>query len=415
MLLTGGEIIVYVTSYFGLYTSILFFLVFFEHRSRLKAKESSSPFKPTITIAVPAYNEEKTLAKTIESILALKYPKKKLQIIIVDDGSRDDTLQIAKSFEHLGVRVITKPNTGKGDSLNTALKHAAGKLFTCLDADSFVNADALEKMLGYFDDPSVMAVTPSLKVHHPDGLLRRIQQIEYLLGVYLRKVFAYFDAIHVTPGPFTIYRKSFFDMYGGYDANNLTEDIEIALRIQSNGYRIENAMDACVWTTAPKSWKPLLAQRKRWYVGFMENITRYRHLFSPKYKDLGMFILPGAFLSIAFAIILLMYAITRTVNNIYDMMLNLLAINFDIKSLLHWKFDAFFINIDPLAIIGIIALGTGITIIYLAKRFSNEQLPVRVSYVFFLLLYWIIFAYWWLSAAATLVRGKKITWGKRTI
>lgn len=414
MMLTAGEAITYVASYFGLYTSILFFLAFFENRGRLKA-DSRSAYRPTITIAVPAYNEEKTLAKTIESILALKYPKEKLQVIIVDDGSRDSTLGIAKSFEPQGVVVITKPNTGKGDSLNIALMHATGELFTCLDADSFVDADALEKMLGCFDNPSVMAVTPSLKVYHPRGLLRRIQQIEYLLGVYLRKVFAYFDAIHVTPGPFTIYRKSFFDRHGGYDAHNLTEDIEIALRIQSKGYRIENAMDACVWTTAPKSWKPLLLQRKRWYVGFMENVVNYRHLFSPKYKDLGIFILPGAFVSVALAIVLLAYVAARAANNAYDTVLNLMAVNFDLKSLLHWRFDAFFINIDPLAIIGVIALGAGITAIYLAKRFSNEQSSVKASYVFFLLLYWIIFAYWWLVAAATLVRGKRITWGKRTV
>lgn len=415
MMLTAGEIITYITSYFGLYTSILFFLAFFENRSRLKAGEGIGPCKPTITIAVPAYNEEKTLAKTIKSILALKYPKEKLQIIVIDDGSRDGTLDIAKSFGLQGVHVIAKPNTGKADSLNVALLHATGEVFACLDADSFVDADALERMLGYFDDPSVMAVTPSLKVYHPRGLLRRIQQIEYLLGVYLRKVFAYFDAIHVTPGPFTIYRKRFFDTYGGYDAHNLTEDIEIALRIQSRGYRIENAMDACVWTTAPNSWKPLVAQRKRWYVGFMENVANYRHLFSPKYKDLGLFILPGAFVSVALAIVLLMYVAVRTANNVYDAVLNLMAVNFDIKSLLHWRFDAFFINMDPLVIIGVIALGTGITVIYLAKRFSDEQSPIRVSYVFFLLLYWMVFAYWWLAAAATLAHGKRITWGKRII
>ncbi len=413
-MLTAGEVITYITSYFGLYTSILFFLAFFENHSRPKAKVDGF-YEPTITIAVPAYNEEKTLAKTVESILALDYPKKKMQVIIVDDGSKDGTLAIARSFELRGVQVITKQNTGKGDSLNLALTHTTGELFTCLDADSFVDSDALRKMLLYFDDPSVMAVTPSLKVYRPNGFLRRIQQIEYLLGIYLRKVFAYLDAIHVTPGPFTVYRKSFFDKHGGYDADNLTEDIEIALRIQSEQYRIENAMDACVWTTAPKSWKPLLAQRKRWYVGFMENVAAYRHLFSAKHKDLGLFILPGAFVSVALAIVLFIYVAARAVNDIYDAVLNLIAVNFDLKSLMHWRFDAFFINIDPLVIIGMMALAIGIIVIYLAKRFSNERSPIEVSYVFFLLLYWMIFAYWWLASAATLARGKRIAWGKRTL
>lgn len=413
MALTIGEVIMYVTSYFGLYTSILFFLAFFENQSKLKSKESS--YEPIITVAVPAYNEERTLKKTVESILALDYPKEKLQVIIIDDGSKDDTLKIARRFERLGVKVITKQNTGKGDSLNVALKAAKGELFTCLDADSFVNADCLKKMVSYFDDKRVMAVTPSLKVYQPRGLLRRIQSIEYLLGVYLRKVFAYFDAIHVTPGPFTVYRKSFFDKYGGYDADNLTEDIEIALRIQSKGYRIENAIDACVWTTAPQKWAPLSIQRKRWYVGFMENVITYKHLFSPKYKDLGLFILPGSFISVALAIILLVYIVSLMLTDWYKGILNLMAINFDLKSLLHWNFDWFFVNVDPLVIIGSFALCTGIVVIWLAKHFSHERSQIKLSYVFFLFIYWMIFAYWWIVAVATLARGKKITWERRSL
>lgn len=413
MVLTIGELIMYVTSYFGLYTSILFFLAFFENQSKLKSKESS--YEPVITVAVPAYNEEKTLKKTVESILALDYPKEKLQVIIVDDGSKDDTLKIARTFERLGVKVITKQNTGKGDSLNVALTAANGELFTCLDADSFVDADCLKKMVSYFDDERVMAVTPSLKVYRPRGLLCRIQSIEYLLGVYLRKVFAYFDAIHVTPGPFTVYRKSFFDKYGGYDADNLTEDIEIALRIQSHGYRIENAIDACVWTTAPRKWGPLSAQRKRWYVGFMENVVTYKHLFSPKYKDLGLFILPGSFISVALAIILLVYIISLMVTRWYKGILNLIAINFDFKSLLHWNFDWFFVNVDPLVIIGSFALCMGIVVIWLAKHFSHERSQIKLSYVFFLFIYWMIFAYWWLVAGVTIARGKKIAWGRRSL
>ncbi len=408
-----GYLILYASCYFGLFTAILFFFAFFENKERLK--NPTLRRYPTVTIAIPAYNEEKTVAATIESVLKLDYPKDRLQIMVIDDGSTDSTYSIIRRYVKQGVKAFHKENSGKGSTLNFALSRATGEFFTCLDADSFVDPDCLVKMLGYFEDKQVAAVTPSLKVWRPKGVLQRIQSVEYLLGVYLRKVFSYFGSIHVTPGPFTVYRRSFFEQYGYYDANNLTEDIEIALRIQSNHLEIENSIDACVWTVGPSTFSALLKQRKRWYLGFLNNVLDYKHLFSPTYGNLGLFILPGAFLSVAMVILLSFYVLWKTIDQWHQSILNLIAINFDIRPLLRLDFDMFFLNLDALFWISILSLGTGILVIHLAKKHSKEEGSIKFSYVWFLFAYWLIFAYWWLVAGYCKVTNRRIIWGKKAV
>lgn len=407
-----GELLLYICSYFSLFTAILFFLTFFEQKGQLK---NPVPKRyPSISVIVPAYNEERHITATIRSLLNLEYPKGKVEIIVIDDGSKDNTYAIACTFRKQGVKVFTKSNSGKGDTLNFGLKHAHGELIACLDADSIVHSSCLKKMVGYFNDPRVMAVTPSMKIHQPKGILLRIQQIEYLLGVYLRKVFAYLGSIHVTPGPFSIFRKEFFDTYGGYDTDNLTEDIEIAMRIQSKQYIIENSIDANVWTIGPKTFKGLLRQRLRWYVGFLDNALKYKHMFANRnYGNLGMFFLPGVFVSTALVIALFFYMIYKAVTTSYKQVLDLIAIRFDVWPLLKFRFDIFYLHLSGLAILSIIGLVTGITMLVLARRHSKDKDPVKVSFLLYLYVYLMLYAFWWLLSGLYKGMNWKLEWGKK--
>ncbi len=412
-----GSVLLYVTSYFGLFTAILFFLSFFHNKKKLANPTPKD--LPGVTIAVPALNEQATIAATLKSLLQLDYPKKKMDIIVIDDGSTDKTYEIAMKFKKQypdRIRVFRKDkNSGKADSLNLALRHSRGELFGALDADSFVDQDCLKKMVGHFTKKQIMAVTPSLKIHKPKGLWQNIQYIEYLIGVYLRKVFAYFGSIHVTPGPFTIFRKSFFDMYGGYDEDNLTEDIEVALRIQSKNYIIENSMDASVRTVGPRSFGALYHQRRRWYLGFVNNVLNYKSLFSKKHGNLGLFVLPGAFISIFLVVALFLYLFFKTADYLYTGVLNLMAINFDLMPWLQFRFDPFFINLDPILILSMISLMTGVIVIYLAKKHSAEKGGIKIAYVLYLLVYWAVFAFWWMVAFHAKIRRKKVGWGKPVV
>ncbi|MDP7506625.1 MAG: glycosyltransferase [Candidatus Woesearchaeota archaeon] len=369
---------------------------------------------PRVSVIVPAYNEEKTIARTIKSLLNLDYPKDKLEIIVVDDGSTDDTYKIAEKFK--GIELFRKENEGKGVALNFALKRCKGEFVGALDADSFVEKDSLRNMVGFFEDEEVMAVTPSLKVYRPKKLLEKVQQIEYLIGVFLRKIFAFLGSIHVTPGPFTIYRKKFFDTYGGYATNNITEDIEIALRIQSKKFKIENSVDANVYTVAPYNFRVLLKQRVRWYLGFINNTLDYRDLFGIQHGNLGVFILPASFFSVALVIVSLFYFVytfvTRTIIQNY---LNISSINFDISKLFKFDFDIFYFDVSTIVILSFFSLLVGVFMIYVAKKISKEKSSIKVNYLFYLVMYWFLFGFWWITAFGYKILGKGVKWGNKTI
>ncbi|MBW2964611.1 glycosyltransferase [Candidatus Woesearchaeota archaeon] len=407
------ETILYIVSYFGLFTAVFFLLTLIENRRSIKNPAPPRTL-PSVTIMVPACNEEKTLTKTVRSLLRLKYPKDKLQIIIIDDGSVDKTLQVARGFEKDGVLVLTKPNGGKGTALNMGLEHATGEFVGCLDADSIVEPAALLKIVGYFRKKSVMAVTPSLKCTKPKTVWQKIQVIEFLLGVYLRKVFAYLGSIHVTPGPFTIFRKELFDKHGGYDCTTCTEDIEISLRIQSLGYEIENAVDANVYAVPMPTFTTTKRQRVRWYKGFMENTQKYKHIvFSRKYGNLGLFVLPSAFLSVLIAIVMVCYTAYLAIDTNWDRLVNLYSVNFDVWKLIKFNLDPFYINQSPLMLIGLVSLAIGLTMIYLAKRMSKEKQGLAWCYVLFVVLYMPLYAYWWASAIRARVSDKDVEWRGR--
>ncbi|NQU78521.1 glycosyltransferase family 2 protein [Candidatus Woesearchaeota archaeon] len=409
----ASGIILYIVAYFGLFTAVFFLLTLIENRNQIKNPEPQKKL-PTVTVMVPACNEESCLAKTVKSLLALDYPKELLQIIIIDDGSTDKTLKIARGFEKDGVLVLTKENGGKGTALNLGLEHATGEFAGCLDADSIVMPDALVKMIGYFKKKTVMAVTPSLKCTKPNTVWQKVQVIEFLLGVYLRKVFSFLGSINVTPGPFTIFRKAFFDKHGGYDTTTCTEDIEISLRIQSLGYEIENAVDANVYAVAMPTFDTTKKQRVRWYKGFIENTQKYKHImFSKKYGNLGLFIMPSAYLSVVLAMVMVLYSGYLLVDVNYQRAVNLYNVNFDIWKMLKIRWDPFYIDQSPIFMIGIVALTIGLATIYLAKTMSKEKQGLTTCYILFLVLYLPLYAYWWANAIWAKAAKKNVDWKGR--
>ncbi|MFH1210023.1 MAG: glycosyltransferase family 2 protein, partial [archaeon] len=196
-----------------------------------------------------------------------------------------------------------KENGGVASATNFAIKRTKTDLIAPLDADSFVTKEALKNMIGYFKDLKVFVVVPALVVYEPKGFIQNLQRVEYTLSVYLRKVFGLINSLTITPGPFSIFRRSFFEKHGYYDENNISQDMDIALRIQKQGYKIENSVNAVVYTVVPKTFKSLLYQRMRWYFGFITNMSRNKELFRPKFGYLGLLVLPSAFLAAFFSIV----------------------------------------------------------------------------------------------------------------
>jgi cellulose synthase/poly-beta-1,6-N-acetylglucosamine synthase-like glycosyltransferase len=384
--------------YLALFIMVFFMLVLIQNMNRIfKKPRPDKRWKPRISVIIPAYNEEKNLERCVLSVINADYPKRKLEIIIVDDGSKDRTYRVAKELHkrYPGIiKVYRKKNSGKADSLNMGIEKASGEIIATLDADSYITPKAIEKMLPYFKEKGVMAVTAAVKASNREGFLERLQAVEYIYTLFSRKVMEFIEAIYVTPGPFSMFRAELFKEIGGFDRNNILEDQEMAMRIQSYNYKIRSSLDADVYTEVPRTFGELLKQRIRWHRGGLRNSYKYFHLISPKYGDLGLIVLPIGFLSVlAIFAVLFVFVYTR----LYSM---------PVPFTEHFLFLA----ITPTIIIGIALLLLNILWIYFGLRvFRNEKidLPMVLVYIFS---YAYLISIFWISAIAKELRLEKLRW-----
>lgn len=411
--MTGiSNIIVHILLFISLYFEIFLLVIFFEHFPKIEKNESEEKKKryyPSATIIVPCYNEERTITRTVLSLLKLDYPKNKLNIFIVNDGSTDNTARIIDKFtKHKNIQVLHKENGGKHTALNFALEYVTSELVGCLDADSFVDTQALKEIAKYFDNKKVMAVTPAMKVYNPKGLIQRIQKAEYNLGILVRRIFSFIDALLVTPGPFSIFRMEVFNTLGVYKQAHNAEDFEIALRMQKNHYKIENAHTAIVYTTAPKTFKALYRQRIRWTYGFIKNIFDYRSLlFKKQYGNFGLFVLPAsAFLifSTLYFTGLFIFGILSSIGNKF---IEIQSIGFNMFGS---NMSLFFVNTQSALFIVYTLFILTFLLIILGKYISQEKKLLSSDILYYLLLYGFIAPFWLVTATVNVVRSHKDSW-----
>ena len=376
------SIILYIFLFASLYFEVLILLSFFEGLDKMKEEEDFTPVKfPSVLIVVPVWNEEKTLAGTINSLLDLNYPKDKLTIMMVDDGSTDNTFGIMKTFEgNKQIEVYSKENGGKHTAVNFALGKCKAELFGCLDADSFVEKNTLLNIVKYFEDEEVMAVTPSLKVKDPKTLIQKMQAVEYTMGIFLKKVFGNLRSIQVTPGPFSIFRKKVFEELGPYKKAHNTEDFEIALRMHRNHMLIVNSHKAFVLTQTPDTLRKLIKQRLRWTQGSIENLIDYKDLFFKKeYGNFGIIILPFIFFFVFLALFTSFYMIFNLIKALktkaeYIYQVGIDPFNFS------FKFDSFFISTQAIVFLSILFILITLTTFTLGRVIAEEK--TRPSHLF---------------------------------
>lgn len=405
--------------YFLIFVSLFFevflLITYLEVREEVSfeaehAGESLSHF-PTTTIVVPFYNEAGTILGTVQSLLALDYPPEALSLLLVNDGSTDNTLEVLKEFEdHPQVRIISKENGGKYTALNLALEHIDTDLVGCLDADSFVNPDALRKIASYFEDLEVMAVVSSIKVHEPRTFLQHLQKTEYEWGVFLRRMLSHIGALYVTPGPFSIYRRQVFHNLGGFKHAHSTEDLELALRMQKNRYKIVNAHGAHVYTVTPPKLRSLVKQRVRWTYGFLNNAVDYRELFfNKRYGNLGVFFLPVASVSIITPLYMVGNLVWNTIREFVDALARyqIVGINWSLPSP---SLDWYFINTGILPLITIATLFLTFILLYLALNLSGSRVKLSRGIVYFLTFYVFLVPLWVGKAVLNTLFRKQVTW-----
>lgn len=387
-------------------------ITFLEKRETLKKEESLVPsLLPSVTIIVPVYNEETTVTTTVFSLLKLDYPKDKLKIIIVNDGSTDGTDRIIKRFKNnRRVEIIQKRNGGKYTALNVGIARTESEMVGCLDADSFVPPDTLKKIVPYFENEKTMAVTPAIKIHRPDGFIRQVQSNEYNLGIFMKKCFSQLDSVTVTPGPFSIFRKEVFDTLGPFKEAHNTEDLEIALRMQKNFYRIANAHNAVVYTVGPDSLRKLYRQRVRWLNGFLANSLEYRSLFfNRKYGHLGVFALPMAFASIALFLVAIFTMLWNLGLTVERKLLEVQSVGWQWPEF-DFRFDWFFVNTDSSTFIGLLLFAGSILLITYGKKISEKKFHFSPHTLYFPFVYGFFSIFWLLRAIYNTALSKESRW-----
>ncbi|MFC1801165.1 glycosyltransferase [Nanoarchaeota archaeon] len=411
--------VLWVTYFFSLFFAVFWLMTFLTEGVGSKHKKLKR--YPLVSVVMPAYNEEESILESIKSVLQLDYPRNKLEMVVVNDGSQDKTRQKVEDFiqtvKDFNIKLINKKNGGKGSALNAGLRKIKGEYFVCLDADSFVQSNALKKLLPHFDREDVAAVLPALKVSKKkSNLLQKMQHYEYVINMFYKELMSKLDCIRVTPGPFSVYKASILKKMGGFDEDrNLTEDLEMALRLQSHHYKLVQVLNTHVSTIAPRTFKGVYKQRNRWYKGSVLNTLKYKKmLLNKKYGDFGLMEMPTTLISGAIALVLLFSLVYYTAKPIIKNFYHLSLVNFDILTFIkNWALKFHILDLNySLIVVGVIMLL--ITLYVLRKsHIINKEKVFRFGFIpliFYLLMYFVILSLVWLGIAFDFVLARRQKW-----
>ncbi|WEL23346.1 glycosyltransferase [Candidatus Nanohalovita haloferacivicina] len=376
---------------------------------------------PTLSLIIPAFNEEETIAMTIDSALDINYPRDKYDIIVVNDGSTDSTLEEAKKFEdNENVTIIDKENGGKGSALNAGVEASDAEVVACVDADSILQEDSLKHMVAEKGD-KYAGVASAMKVYEPENLLQKLQWVEYIVGIFTRNIMGIMNAIHVTPGPLSVYDREKIIEVGMFDEDSLVEDQEICFRLQDKHYKIGHASHAEVYTVAPSTWEGFKAQRYRWYRGSLETALQYKYMiFNREYGDLGMFAVPAKLAQTFLSLVVLFITAYMFGRPLVEFFLEFAQIGFyvfqfepfTVSSLIndiYWNI----ISIRYTTFFFIAALfGTSITMAYMASQHTKENLMKHglIPVIAYLAFFVFINGYLWLRVIISMILGAERKW-----
>ena len=253
-------------------------------------------FAEPISVVMAAYNEEKVIAETLRTLLATDY-KGEIEVVVVDDGSRDQTAgevdRVAQSEPRL--RLVRQENHGKARALQRGLAAARHGIVVFIDADTQCQRDTLPRLLEPFVDQRVGAVSGHAKVGNLRTFIARCQALEYTCGFNLdRRAYNRWDCITVVPGAISAVRKDAIAEAGGLSLQTLAEDTDLTLSLHRRRRRIVYVPDAIAWTEAPESVRTLARQRSRWAYGTLQCLWKHRDMvFNWNYRALGWFSLPS--------------------------------------------------------------------------------------------------------------------------
>ena len=391
--------------------SLTFFIMIYLRNKKDFFSYPQTKTKYTVSFIVPAYNEEKSIKETIELIFDIGY-KNIIEVIVINDCSTDNTRKIVESliikFPKLKL-INNEKNLGNAAaSQNIGIKHAKGDLIAVVDGDSFPNKYSINKMVGYFEAPKVGAVTCPVLARNKDKFWSKIQAIEYQAISFGRKLLEFIDAIYVTPGPLALYRKEALIEIGGFDENNLTQDIEATWHLAYKGWDRKMCLAAGVNSIVPNKFKSWWKQRRRWNVGGLQCIAKYRYSLFRK-GMLGWFIIPFFILNLflglvglgIFFYILIRNIISRFLFTTYSIQAGTPVLNL----------DGFYITPSFLNYLGIILFLAGFIYVIIMLTVLKEKIWKKENILnipFYLILYLIFLPFVMVNSLWHFYKGKRV-------
>ena len=410
--------IIWLLYFVGLYFS-LFWLSVLLFRPEPNIKKNIKIW-PRVSIIMPMWNEEENIGPTIESLQNLDYPKDKLTLIVVDDGSTDNSYSIAKKLQKkYGFKLLKQKNGGKHTAVNNGLTYVTSEFFACLDVDGYVDSQAMKHIMREFTTKRVAAVMPVMKVAQTNTMLQKVQWFEYILNIFLKYVIGKLHCIHVTPGPLSTYRTHIVKELGCFKKAHKTEDLEIALRLQDNHYILKQSIDAVIYTKCPKTLSGFISQRTRWYQGTLMNIIDYRHfLFNKKYGDFGFFYMPlvafTGFLGFL-GVLTISYLFLK---EIYHMVKRWFLTGFDFTTYLSsWSFEFYFLDLNYQTLFTSSVLLVLIYVyMYLSFYSVGEKTGIlrnfssTLMFIYYFFVYKFLIAYIWLKVFYRVLKNKEVVW-----
>ena len=264
------------------YFAILVLAYLYINQYTFKAVNGYYPF---VSIIVPVYNEEKVVADSVGSLLKLNYSN--YEIIIVNDGSKDKTKEVAEKlvgyqkgkYGDVKVSLINKPNGGKSRALNAGIRYSNAEFVLCMDGDSQLSPDSIRVAVRHFVNPEIGAVAGNVKVLNRKKFLTDLQALEYIEGLNMaRSAQSYVRMVNIIPGPIGLFRRKAIEEAGFYSSDTFAEDADLTLKILANGWKIYYEPNSISWTEAPAKLQQLLKQRYRWTRGILQSIRKHKNL-----------------------------------------------------------------------------------------------------------------------------------------
>ncbi len=263
---------------FSLIVSSFWLAIYICRTAFVTRSHSNISFFPKLSVIIPVHNGERTIGNTLRALFSSNYPKRKMEVIVVNDASTDKTASVLKSFP---VKIVKNmKQSGKVFSLNKGISRASGDIIVTMDDDSVVKRNTISLLVKPFEDADIGAVAGVYKTRSERRLIEKLQSFEYMWFSMTRRLQEALGCVLVIPGALGAFRKEVLAEIGGFDSDTMIEDYDITVKVHKAGYKVACVKDASAVINAPANIMGLVKQRTRWYRGGLQVFWKHRDVFA---------------------------------------------------------------------------------------------------------------------------------------